>query len=211
MEECIPSAGIGKARALNGHALPKPRLFFHQTGAALPRLSDFFADAVITVLELVEYERIDFFRIDFVFCVENFFVRDDIDDFTDDAEAAHAVFDRRDFAFEREREFFDDGSIHFSAFIRMQSRTFEFVGHRIARRDAEKISRFDIVEIRNAERKSVSLFDIFGRFVRFIEIERDHIFRAHTAPRHIHDVDAAVFVVCRNHKHRHGKHIGMNA
>ena len=86
------------------------RSLFHQSRVGLPCLSEFFADCVVAVLELVEHECVEFYGDDLAFFVKH------VDDFAEYAEAVSGVLAFSDFAFKRQGELLDNWRIHLRAF-----------------------------------------------------------------------------------------------
>ena len=115
------------------------------------------------------------------------------------------------FAFQRNGEIRNHGRIHIFALLRMQTGTCELIIHFISGCDPEEIRRLNMIRIRNAERKRHSFLDVLRGLMRFRNIERNHIFRADTAPRHIHNIHTAVRAVGCDHKYGHRKQIRLNA
>lgn len=82
----------------------------------MPGLPYFFADGIVTVLELVKDKGVQFFGVDFAAVVKNGLVSENAYDFTDHMVAVnlHSVFYY--FAFKGKGEFFYNGGVYLLAF-----------------------------------------------------------------------------------------------
>lgn len=67
-------------------------IFFHESGAAVPGLADFFADGIVAILKLVKYECVQLFGVNLALFIEYMCFRQYADNPAYDVEAVGFIF-----------------------------------------------------------------------------------------------------------------------
>ena len=106
-------------------------------------------------------------------------------------------------AFERDGILVHHRRVHAGALGGGHARALKLVCHLVSARDAKVVAFVQMGHVRDAQRECAALLDVLSGLVPAADVERHHVARADTAPRHVHDVDAVVVIVGGDHKHRH--------
>ena len=177
----------------------------------MPGFAHLFARDVVAVLELVKNQGVQTGRINLAVFRENRIFRGGVDNPSNNGIKAVRTANLGQFALHDYREFVNNGRINQLALSGMVAGTFKFICHFVAAGNAEKVSHIHMRAIGNADRECLCFQKILGRFMVFVNEQRDTVAVADHSPRGVHGIDFAIFIVGGNDQHRHGIHGLYNA
>ena len=156
------------------------------------------------MLELVEDEGVQLFGVYLAVFGEYALLGGGVDDLADDGVEALRLAHLRQFALHHHGELLDDRGVDALALCRMVAGALELVHHFVAGGDAEKVRCVHVRAVGEADGERLALEDVLRGPVVFVDEQGDAVAVADHAPRRVHGVDLAVFVVCRHDQHGHG-------
>ena len=131
------------------------------------------------------------------------FIGSNIHNSTDNATTVFSVLILDELTFQTKRELVDYRCIHFFGLAGSQATCSKFIRYSIAGFHTKVIRLRHMSSIRDADGKSTPSLNVFYSLMTLGKVESDSISFLHSSPCSVHNIDAAILIIGRNHQHRH--------
>ena len=132
--------------------------------------------------------------------VQHALIHADVDDFAHQAAGFGVIADQ--LAFQRDGQLGNQGRVHEGGFFGVEASLAKLIRLLVARYQTYIIARGHVLRIRHADGKGTARQDILGGLVPSADAHGNLLILADAAPRGVHGVGHAVFIISGQDEHR---------